>query len=120
MLFTIHANLCRYRFVRRFALWSFALWSCVGGTIFFGIISQFIGKVETLLEQLSHTSLSIRNLIADHELAVHSHVVDRIQLVAVSKRFRNAYQYIYLHAVRIELSWCGDAAKFFDLQQTFS
>lgn len=63
----------------------FALRSCIGRAIVFSIISQFVREVETLLEELRHAPLSIRNFIANHEFAVFSHVIDRVQLFTFSK-----------------------------------
>jgi hypothetical protein len=69
---------------------------------------------------LRHTALSIWNLVPNHEFTIHSHVVDRVQLVEISKRSLKRFHVTHLHAVWIELSRSGDASKLLHLQQAFS
>lgn len=44
------------------------------------IITKVVCEFKALLKQLRHPALSVRDLIADHKLAVHAHVINRVQL----------------------------------------
>lgn len=63
--------------------------------------AQFIREVVALGQQVVNASLAFRNVIANLELAIHPHIVNRIQL----------------HAVRIQLARIGNAAGLLHFNQ---
>jgi hypothetical protein len=54
--------------------------SLVRRAAFFGVIAKLVRELETFFEKLRYAALAVGDFVADHELTVYAHVVDRVEL----------------------------------------
>lgn len=87
-----------------------------------GVYPKLVVELKALGKELRDIALTFGDVTTDHELAIHTHVVDGVELLDVSNCSRHYLEsekgiLTYLHAVRVQLSRRGDTPRVLDLLQ---